>query len=88
MAPAGFLDTGDKTSEFRAGQPFRRGRPQDTGIAIFGPTLAGDHQNQPLAVGLGGAQKTDQRMKGRHLIEAVQVESVIDILAAARQSAA
>ena len=83
MAPARFFNACDKAPEIRTSQPFRHGRPQDSGIAIFGPALAGDHQNQSFSVGLCGAHKTDQRMKGRRLIEAVQIEPIIDILAAA-----
>src|ERR1051325_3638053 len=55
------------------------------GIAAA-PSLAGDDQDDPCALRLPSAKKTQQRIVGFRLGEAMQVQSAIDRVRAARDA--
>src|SRR5205807_1592154 len=72
-------------AEFRHGEPQRHLPAQYAAVARLPATLAGDDEHESRAIVLGAAQKARERRMCLRLGHAVQIETSIDLYAAARE---
>jgi hypothetical protein len=83
----GVLETDDQRTEFRQRKPKRHLPPEHAAFAVGirpGRSLAGDHEHDAGFAGLRPLQESQQRGVGSALRHAMQIDPIIDRVAAAR----